>query len=139
MNRKTIYIAGQMAGLPDNNFPAFFAAEKVLRSKGWEPINPARFNTVFGTEPTGRLLDAVCESERAAIPHLDAIYLLKGWENSKGAKRELEVALHHDLMVVVEESEERKLKEQSYDEMIKTYGVKPIEILVPAKQTERRG
>ena len=134
-----IYIAGPMAGLPLYNFPAFFAAEEVLRSKGWEPINPARFNAVFGTEPTGRLLDAVCESERAAIPHLDAIYLLKGWENSKGARRELEVALHHDLMVVVEESEERKSKEQSYDEMIKTYRVKPIEILVPAKQTERRG
>ena len=36
-------------------------------------------------------------------------------------------------MVVVEESEERKSKEQSYDEMTKAYGVKPIEILVPAK------
>ena len=105
MNKKTIYIAGQMAGLPELNFPAFFAAEEVLRSKGWEPINPARFNAVFGTEPTGRLLDAVCESERAAIPHLDAIYLLKGWEKSKGAKRELFVALQHNLEVIVEGSE----------------------------------
>ena len=42
-------------------------------------------------------------------------------------------------MVWFEEAEERKLKEQSYDEMMKAYGVKPIEILVPAKQTERRG
>lgn len=139
MNRKTIYIAGPMAGIEHNNVEAFDTAARKLSNEGWFVINPADFDQVFGCNPEGKLLDAVCESERAAIPHLDAIYLLTGWENSKGAKRELEVALHHDLMVVVEESEERKLKEQSYDEMIKTYGVKPIEILVPAKQTERRG
>ena len=105
MNEKTIYIAGQMAGLPDLNFPAFYAAEKRLEAAGWKPVNPARFNHVFGVEPKGRLLDAVCESERAAIPHLDAIYLLKGWEKSKGAKRELLVALQHGLEVIVEGAE----------------------------------
>ena len=102
MNRKTIYIAGPMAGLPDNNFPAFAAAEEWLEAQGWKPINPAKFNAVFGDNPTGRLLDAVCETERAAIPLLDAIYLLKGWPKSKGAKRELEVALKHNLIVLVE-------------------------------------
>lgn len=102
MNRKTIYIAGPMAGIPDNNFPAFFAAAEILRSEGWTPINPAAFNGVFGRDPTGKLLDAVCESERAAIPFLDAIYLLKGWEKSKGARRELEVALKYNLIVLVE-------------------------------------
>ena len=100
--RRTIYIAGQMAGLPYNNFPAFEEAERRLKECGWLPINPAHFNAVFGMDPTGKLLDAVCESERAAIPHLDAIYLLKGWQKSKGAKRELEVALKHDLIVLVE-------------------------------------
>lgn len=102
MNRKTIYIAGPMAGLPDNNFPAFAAAEEWLEAQGWKPINPAKFNAVFGDTPTGKLLDAVCESERAAIPFLDAIYLLKGWQKSKGARRELEVALKYNLIVLVE-------------------------------------
>ena len=133
MNRKTIYIAGPMAGLPDDNFPAFFEAEKRLANDGWTPINPARFNYVFGSDLTKRLLDAICESERAAIPHLDAIYLLKGWEASLGARRELLVALQNNLQVIVEESEERKTNEKSYEEMVKAYGVKPIEILVPVK------
>lgn len=106
MNRKTIYIAGPMAGLPLFNSPAFYSAEERLTRLGWFPVNPARFNHVFGVEPKGRLLDAVCEAERAAIPHLDAIYLLKGWEKSEGAKRELEVALKHRLHVIVEGSEE---------------------------------
>ena len=113
--RKTIYIAGPMAGFTELNFPAFYKAEEKLMKNGWRVVNPARFDYVFnvyGESIKGKLLDAVCESERAAIPHLDAIYLLKGWEKSKGAKRELFVALQHDLMVVVEESEERKLKKR---------------------------
>ena len=103
--RKTIYIAGPMAGLPGENFPAFYEAEKRLVREGWTPVNPARFNHVFGVSPKGKMLDAICESERAAIPYLDAIYLLKGWEKSKGAKRELFVALQHNLEVIVEGSE----------------------------------
>ena len=106
MNRKTIYIAGPMAGLPLFNFPAFYTAEDRLSRLGWFPVNPAKFNHVFGNDLSGRILDAVCESERAAIPYLDAIYLLKGWEKSKGAKRELEIALKHNLDVIMEDSEE---------------------------------
>ena len=102
MTRKTIYIAGQMAGLPDNNYPAFVRAEDKLLHEGWLPINPAHFDKVFGENPTGKLLDAVCEAERAAIPFLDAIYLLKGWEKSKGARRELEVAIRHNLQIIME-------------------------------------
>ena len=68
-------------------------------------MNPVYYSAVFGKEPTGKLLDACCESERAAIPFLDAIYLLKGWQKSKGARRELLVALQHNL-IVLEEGEE---------------------------------
>lgn len=102
MNKKTIYIAGQMSGLPDNNFEAFDAAEIKLQNQGWFVVNPHDFDKVFGENPTGKLLDAVCESERAAIPFLDAIYLLRGWERSEGARAELAVALKHNLIVLVE-------------------------------------
>ena len=127
MTRKTIYIAGQMAGLPDNNYPAFVRAEGKLLHDGWLPINPARFDYVFGENPTGKLLDAVCEAERAAIPFLDAIYLLKGWEKSKGARRELEVAIRHNLQILLEDAGE------TYEEMIERYGVKPLKPVVLEK------
>lgn len=100
--RKSIYIAGPMSGLPDNNFSKFFDAEARLMSDGWDPINPSRFSVIFGEQPKEKMLDACCAAECAAIPHCDAIYLLKGWENSKGAKRELAVALRHNLEVIVE-------------------------------------
>lgn len=35
MDRKTIYIARQMAGLPELNFPAFYKAEEKLMKDGW--------------------------------------------------------------------------------------------------------
>ena len=106
MRKPTIYIAGPMKGLPELNFPAFYAAEKQLQREGWSTINPARFAHVFGDAPTGRLLDAVCESERAAIPHLDAIYLLDGLNTSRGALLELSVAIQHRLEVLVETKKE---------------------------------
>jgi len=40
MNRKTIYIAGPMAGLPLYNFPAFFSAEERLARLGWKKRVP---------------------------------------------------------------------------------------------------
>lgn len=105
MNKKTIYIAGPMAGVTGLNYPAFYNAETKLMKDGWRVVNPTRFDAVFnhfndGIE--GKMLDAVCESELAAIPFLDAIYLLKGWEKSKGARRELKVALEHNLEILIE-------------------------------------
>ena len=101
MNRKTIYIAGPMAGIPDLNYSAFSACEDKLRKEGWAVVNPFAFSAAFGDAPSGKMLDACCKSELAAIPFLDAIFLLPGWEKSKGAKAELAVALAHGLQVVV--------------------------------------
>lgn len=105
MDKETIYIAGPMAGIPGLNFQAFYAAEKKLIDDGWEVVNPARFASVFGSAPEGKMLEACCEAERAAIPHLDAIALLHGWQYSKGAKRELDVALERGLEVLIQGEE----------------------------------
>lgn len=102
---KTIYIAGPMARIADLNFPAFYAAEQRLKKLGYTVINPARFAGVFGDQPTGKLLDACCEAELAAIPFLDAIYLLRGWEASKGARTELTLALLGNKEIILEEAE----------------------------------
>ena len=102
MDKETIYIAGPMAGIPELNFPAFYAAEKKLIDDGWDVVNPARFGSEFGPAPEGKMLDACCEAERAAIQHLDAIALLSGWQLSKGSKRELLVALERGLEVLIQ-------------------------------------
>jgi len=85
-----IYIAGPMSGLPDFNLPAFTAAADALRAVGFGAVNPGR----HGRRPGWTWLDYM----RAAIHDLidcDAVALLPGWEKSRGAciERDLAVAL----------------------------------------------
>ena len=86
-----IYIAGPMTGLPLNNHPAFHEAESDLQGRlpHAEIINPARN---FGKGATG-LTHA--DYMRRCIPQVmlaTHIYVLRGWEDSVGARWEVETA-----------------------------------------------
>ena len=121
------YISGPMTSMPDHNIPAFRVAAERLRAEGHFVINPAELSAIFGTpeeiekgffnlymgfDPNGEykpligeccaIAQAVMDADLAAVRSCDAIYLLDGWKKSRGAKRELEVALKHDLKIVEE-------------------------------------
>jgi hypothetical protein len=100
-----IYLAGPMRGIPEFNFPAFFAAEAKLVAAGHTVFNPARRdNEVHGTDIskgnlTGdesiaakdhgfNLRDALCADLAFICHEADAIALLPNWERSKGANAE---------------------------------------------------
>ena len=98
---KTIYISGPMTGLPDLNFPAFYAAQKLLEAQGYTVVNPAEVGKHLnkkGLIPKGLTekqlhLFYVREDIAAMITGgCMAIYLLKGWELSIGAWMEVDVA-----------------------------------------------
>lgn len=117
-----IYISGPMTGVPDHNRPAFDAAAKCLREKGHFVINPAELSALFGSEeeiakafayfykltnfdiPNGdeKLAEFVMQADLAAVRSCDAIYLLSGWETSRGAKKELAEAITHGLTIMQE-------------------------------------
>ena len=83
-----LYIAGPMTGLPEFNFPAFDAAEDVIRAAGFDTRNPAR----HGAGDPGQTW---ADYMRRDIPDLlacDGIALLPGWENSRGARLEVYIA-----------------------------------------------
>ncbi len=85
-----------MTGLPEENFPAFYSAEKLLRSLGHETSNPADHGHSDGTKTRPWFM-------RRDIPMLmgcDAIALLPGWINSVGARCELTIALTLELPVL---------------------------------------
>ena len=88
------YISGPMTGLPDLNFPAFHAAAALLRSQGHDVVNPAEIcdATMPWTDCMRADIKALCDC--------DTIYLLPGWENSKGAHLELHIAHRLDIRVV---------------------------------------
>jgi hypothetical protein len=83
-----------MTGLPDFNFPAFHDAAAKLRALGFEVENPAE----NPAPPCGTWLAYM----RMAIPQVakaDVIVLLPGWENSRGAKVEYQLAIGLGLKV----------------------------------------
>jgi len=91
----TVYIAGPMTGLPDFNYPAFHRAAHQLRRAGFDVLNPAE-NPKPNDNPTW--LDWM----RVAIGQLiqaDAVALLPGWDLSRGAMTEYELACRLGLDV----------------------------------------
>lgn len=87
-----VYISGPMSGYPHLNYPAFFAAEELLRAAGHEPLNPAR-NTEQPSWADYLRLDL------ADVLTADQLAVLPGWEASRGARLEVHVA--HALEVPV--------------------------------------
>lgn len=100
--RPTAYIAGPMAGLPDHNFPAFDRAAALLDAAGYDPVSPADINRWHGEVlydfDAGLVTGPLYSWERcmrhdiAALATSDTVALLPGWQNSRGATVERQVA-----------------------------------------------
>lgn len=112
-----IYVAGPMRGIPEFNFPAFNAATAKLRAEGHDVFNPAeKDNERHGTDISkGNIAgdESIAAKEhgfnlREALgidlayicAEADAIALLPGWENSKGATAERAAAVALGLQVI---------------------------------------
>ena len=96
-----IYIAGPMTGYEDWNFTAFFKAEAELEALGHDVVNPAHNDGVTLEEALKSAGDPACPNHtwsyymRRDLPHVlgvDAICVLPGWQNSRGASLEVHVA-----------------------------------------------
>ena len=113
-----IYLSGPMRGVPYFNFPQFIRVARDLRSMGHEVFCPAESDLeAYGPEvcnsPTGNLEDIkhITFSLREALLRdceyicktADAVAMLPGWENSKGAtaERALAIALGHQIMEIL--------------------------------------
>lgn len=94
------YISGPMTGMPDFNFPAFFAAAAKLRDAGLHAVNPAELNTDQNLS-----WYACMRKDIAALVECDTILMLKGWEQSAGATLEHHIATRLGMAVVFEEEQ----------------------------------
>lgn len=86
-----IYIAGPMTGIPEFNYSAFNAAAEALRAIGHDVLNPT---DVEKRNDTGKpqAWDWYMRHALRMVLDSDAIALLPGWENSRGATLEFHVA-----------------------------------------------
>lgn len=91
---KRIYVAGPMTGLPDFNYPAFHAAATQLRAQGHHVENPAENPVPACGTWQGYMRLAV-----AQLATCDKVCLLPGWEISKGARVEFNLAVGMGLEI----------------------------------------
>lgn len=84
---KRIYIAGPMSNLPELNFPAFHGAAALLRSQGYDVVNPAEINA----DPTAGW-QACMRADIRELVTCDAVYFLPGFDKSRGAQLERHIA-----------------------------------------------
>jgi hypothetical protein len=89
-----ISLSGPMTGIPDLNYPAFNEAAAKLRAEGHDVFNPAEL-------PDATPYNLALVSCLAILCYdREAIALLDGWHDSKGARSELHTALALDLKVI---------------------------------------
>lgn len=113
MDMKLIYVAGKYLGNSDwetylNIHHARLAAHR-LWDKGWAVICP-HSNTAFfggigersGRENTSGDWLKWLQGDFEMIKRSDAIYMLNNWQDSKGAKMELEEAIKCQLEIIYE-------------------------------------
>ena len=79
-----VYISGPITGVPDY-MDKFAEAEKELKEKSYTVVNPAKIN--YGM-PEDMTYEEYMEIDIRLIELCDAIYMIRGWEMSRGANRE---------------------------------------------------
>jgi hypothetical protein len=102
-----VYIAGPMSGYPRWNKAEFDHAESIIALRGQEPINPFNLSPVpekdsheFNKDDFEILWRDCMRRAVTALAKSDKVVVLNGWEKSRGARVEVQLAL--DLGIPVE-------------------------------------
>lgn len=89
-----VFLCGPMSGLREWNYPAFLRKAAELRALGYEVLSPAE------NFPDPVKAPDWADCLRASIGQLiqaDAVYLLGGWRESRGARIERHLAYDLEL------------------------------------------
>ena len=90
-----IYLAGGMTGYPDLNFPLFHSEAARLRALGYKVVNPAEINPDINAD-----WNACMRSDIVELVTCQAIALLPGWQESRGAKLERHISEALGMLVL---------------------------------------
>jgi nucleoside 2-deoxyribosyltransferase len=110
--KRRVYVAGPMCGYENLNFDAFDKAQTFLTEQGYFVISPADLDRTWEDWGLYPPKDFVPSKEKKkemilrdikAILSCDAIYVLKGWEHSKGSAVETALAKFLDLEIIYEQ------------------------------------
>lgn len=100
-HKHRLYLIGPVTGKPNDNIGGFERAREALRADGYAVDIPHDF--VFSDAPYESAMivsihrltmnDPVPTKARQYVPHYDGVALLDGWELSRGAKLERDIAV----------------------------------------------
>lgn len=93
-----IYLSGAITGTNDY-MERFKAAEEKLTLDGHTVFNPAAVNSMMPTETT---YEEYMRVSFTLLDMCDVIYMMRGWQDSKGANREYGYALGKDMTILEE-------------------------------------
>lgn len=83
-----VYISGPISGIPYEEVEkAFNEAEVMLQERGYEVVNPLKNGL-----PRESTWFQHMRADLKLLLDCDVIYMLDGWNNSKGAQIELKIA-----------------------------------------------
>lgn len=99
--KEKIYISGPITGTQDY-MTKFSMAHLNLARKGYSVVNPAMVNAMLPEDTT---YEEYMSMSFAMLDLCDSIYLLDGWENSKGAKMEFERAKEKGMNIYYQTAE----------------------------------
>jgi hypothetical protein len=155
--KRRIYIAGPMRGVPYYNFAEFDKARDLLISEGWGVVSPADMDRCAGFDalkcapdtdwtkvPEGFSFDDAVRRDLEAVQTCDAIYLLCGWRDSKGARAERCVAEWKGLLLVYQDEREYVRRMGVASEPVKVEKTPaqippvPIPVLMPTDAADRK-
>ena len=103
-NRKPrVYISGKITGTIDF-MKRFARAEEKLESRGYAVLNPAKANSYMPEDTTW---DEYMKVSLTLLQMADAIYMLDGWEDSKGARQEYNTAVNPLRLKIMYESDDK--------------------------------
>lgn len=98
MSENRIYISGAITGT-DDYMERFAKAEKELTDQGYSVVNPAKVNAQL---PEDTDYEDYMKMSFCMLSMCESIYLLRGFDKSRGAKRELEFAKSENMEIMYE-------------------------------------
>ena len=96
-----VYISGPITGTTDY-MERFKRAERRIRAAGHEVVNPAAVNSAL---PASTTYEEYMTMSITMLDMCNAVYVLEGWEKSKGSNMEITHALHTGKMIEFEKGE----------------------------------
>lgn len=95
MKKEKIYIAGKISGIEEQAEKTFSFVEKQLVLEGFDVVNPMKLPHNHNKSWESYMKECI-----AALVYCDIIYPIKGFEDSRGACIELQLAKDLGLKVL---------------------------------------